>query len=64
MRLLREAVKWALGIVLALFFFLVPLPRSVPSWAGYVQWGIGSLIAVCIVGKLLYDTLFYNRYRP
>lgn len=56
--------KWALALLATLLSFAVPLPESFPPLASQLQWGIGTLVGVCLLGKLLYDTLFYDRYRP
>lgn len=63
MRLPRGTWKWALAFVLNSLYFVVVLPIVLPRWASLLQWGLGALITVCLVGKLLFDTLFYDRYR-
>lgn len=56
--------RWALAFIANVLYFIVPLPLSLPFWVNPVRWGIGALVAICLVGKLLYDTLFFDRYRP
>lgn len=62
--LLRGIWRWALAFVVNALYFMVPLPVTWPAWVSLVHWGGGAFITVCLVGKLLYDTLFYDRYRP
>lgn len=55
--------RWALALALNGLYFMAPIPVSLPLWAVLAYWGIGALAAVCIIGKMLYDTLFYDRFR-
>ena len=64
MGLLRTVWRWALALALNAMYFIVPWPAGLPHWASLLHWGLGALISVCLVGKLLYDTLFYDRFRP
>ncbi|MBI2304283.1 MAG: hypothetical protein HYU86_05995 [Chloroflexi bacterium] len=52
----------ATGLAMAIMF--VPLPEEWPQWASWAQVGVAALVIVIILGKLLYDTLFYDRYWP
>lgn len=50
-------IAWVLGTV--------PLPRVTPQvWFADVQVPIVIFLLICYLGKLLIDTLFYDRYRP
>ena len=62
-RLGRLLVELALGTVLALFLLLVPLAWLGPLVAA-LQVPLAVVMIVCLLGKLLYDTLFYDHYRP
>lgn len=52
----------ALGV--ALLFILLLLPHL--PWKRYqlLEVGLMAFILICYLGKLLYDTLFYDRYWP
>lgn len=58
--LLRALVALAVGAL----FILLPLPLG--PWKRYqlVKDGIVAFILISYLGKLLYDTLVYDRYRP
>ena len=64
MQLSGRLWRWALAFALNALYFVIPLQVSLPQWLSLLHWGIGALIAVTLLGKLLYDTLFYDRYRP
>lgn len=54
----------AIGIVLGLAVIVFPLPYDVdPLWE-MLQAPFGALLIVCFIGKALYDTLFYDHFRP
>jgi fumarate reductase subunit C len=57
-------VRVLAAVALALAVMLLPLPRWTPAWVAYVQVPVVAFLLICCLGKLLYDTLFYNRYRP
>jgi hypothetical protein len=54
----------ALGVSLGLLLLLVRLPWDAGSAGQLLQTGLGALLVVCSLGKALYDTLFYDHYRP
>lgn len=64
MRLPQGFWRWVLAFVLNALYFAVPWPVTLPRWTLLAHWGLGALITVCLLGKLLYDTLFYDRFRP
>jgi hypothetical protein len=53
-----------IATALAVAIILLPLPWWTPAWVAYVQVPATVFLLICYVGKLLYDTLFYNRYWP
>lgn len=60
-RLLVRLVVLLGGVLVVL---AVPLPGNRASWLGPAVQGVGALVLVCWMGKLLYDTLFYDRGAP
>ncbi len=64
MRLPQGFWRWVFAFTLNGLYFAAPWPVTLPGWATLVHWGLGALITVCLLGKLLYDTLFYDRFRP
>ncbi|MBI4321211.1 MAG: hypothetical protein HY675_22190 [Chloroflexi bacterium] len=53
----------AAGVVAGLIVMALPMPEDIdPLWQ-MLQAPIGALLVVCSIGKALYDTLFYDRYR-
>ncbi len=57
-------VRVLIATALALAVMLLPLPWWTPTCLAYVQVPVVVFVLICYVGKLLYDTLFYNRYWP
>ncbi len=55
--LLRAAVAFLVAV--GLMFF--PLPVWTPQWIVWIQVPAVVFLLVCYLGKLLYDTLFYDR---
>lgn len=55
---------WKAGLLLlvGVVALLVPLPPMLPPWAQLVRVGLAVTVILCTLGKLLYDTLFYNRF--
>jgi len=49
---------------LAVVITLLPQPGSLPSWLEAVWMPVVIFLLLCYTGKLLYDTLFYDHYRP
>ncbi len=61
------ALALAKGIIAILFAgacAFVPLAEWAPIWALQVQVPVTGVLLVCYLGKLLYDTLFYDHYWP
>ncbi len=63
-RLRGLALRLTAVIAVTLVIMFAPRPDSWPPWAGPVQAGVAVTVLVFSLGKLLYDTLFYNRYWP
>jgi hypothetical protein len=61
-KLLSLAGRVLAAVVLALIIMLLPPPAQFPAWVGQVQVGGAVFFLVCYIGKLLYDTLFYDHY--
>lgn len=55
--------RLALAAALTFLCAVLPLPFWTPVWFAYYQVPLAVLLFVCYLGKLLYDTLFYERYR-
>lgn len=56
---------WALLLALAVSVSGgLPLPWELPTWVYEARTGLAVALLVCFLGKLLYDTLFYDHYRP
>jgi hypothetical protein len=59
-RLARRAV---VALALGLLFALAPLPARTPDWLMNAQLPLAAFLAIVLIGKALYDTLFWERYR-
>lgn len=56
------ALKRALlAVLLVLILTHVPLPMQTPHWIAFVEIPVLVFLLVCYLGKVLYDTLFYDR---
>ncbi len=56
------ALKRALlAVLLVLILTHVPLPAQTPGWVAFAEIPVLVFLLVCYLGKVLYDTLFYNR---
>jgi hypothetical protein len=60
----RAAIRLTGALALASALYLTPLPEDWPARLYYLQVSLAAILVVCALGKLLYDTLFYNRYKP
>jgi len=63
-RLLLLGCRLLVALVVALLFFLLPLPIPLGREVRLAKDALVALILVCFLGKLLYDTLFYDHYWP
>lgn len=48
--------------LVALLLFSIPLPEEVPAFIRGLQIPGAVIITICLTGKMLYDTFFYDRY--
>lgn len=55
--------KAGLALVIALIIALAPLPVWTPAWFTYFQVPAAVALFICYLGKLLYDTLFWDRVK-
>ncbi len=63
-RILRALGRLMAAAALAVVITLLPQPGSLPSWLEAVWMPVVIFLLLCYTGKLLYDTLFYDHYRP
>ena len=63
-RLLYLVARVALAMLVAIVVMLLPLPSGAPAWLSERHVPIIVFLLVCYIGKLLYDTLFYDHYWP
>lgn len=63
-RLKRLCLRSGVALLLTLLITLVPLPGDLPPFTSTLVTAGATLILICYLGKLLYDTLFYDRYWP
>ncbi len=52
------------AIIVAIIVMLMPAPGIFPPWLVKLQMPVTIVLLICYLGKLLYDTLFYDHYRP
>jgi hypothetical protein len=62
-RLLRLLLKAGVAALLAGLCAIAPLSTWAPHWLSQVQGAVAILALLCYLGKLLYDTLFFDHYR-
>lgn len=55
------ALRVLVALLVALTAMLIPLPVWAPQRVVWVQIPVTVFLLVCYLGKLLYDTLFYER---
>ena len=63
-RLRSLVIKALVAMSMALLCAIAPLAALVPIGIVQAQVPIIMLILLCYLGKLLIDTLFYDRFRP
>lgn len=62
---LKKAIPRALtALAIGLLFILLPLPLETRSQYQLIKDGVVAFLLVVYLGKLLFDTLFYDRYWP
>jgi hypothetical protein len=64
--LLREVPRVAVRLVVAFALFglvgTIPWPAAAGSWIATASFASLAATVLVLCGKLLYDTLFYDRY--
>jgi hypothetical protein len=63
-RIVQVVIRILLATALAVIVMMLPPPPQWPAWVGNVQSPLVVFLLVCYIGKLLYDTLFYDHYLP
>ncbi|MBI4289454.1 MAG: hypothetical protein HY671_13640 [Chloroflexi bacterium] len=63
-RLKRALLKASVALAIGALFILLPLPLG--PWKRYqlLKDGVVGFVLVTYLGKVLFDTLFYDRYWP
>ena len=61
-KLVYLVVRAVIAAALAMTIMLLPPPQGFPAWVGKVQQPLAVFVLICYIGKLLYDTLFYDHY--
>lgn len=59
-----RALFYRLSLILLFFWILALLPSPTEAIPLRLKNGLVGIIAVLYIGKTLYDTLFYDHYRP
>ncbi len=62
-RWLRALARAILAVIVVFLLAHVPLPHQTPAWFAFVEAPILVFALLCYMGKLLYDTLFYDHYQ-
>lgn len=65
---MSRRLRWFLerfAIAAAVFFVIVvfPLPFWTPKWFELFQVPVAVMLFIIYLGKLLFDTFFYDQYR-
>lgn len=60
----RVAVRALIATLLLWVFVLIPLPRETPQLFVMLQVPAAVFLFIVYIGKLLYDTFFFNHFRP
>lgn len=63
-RLAHLLLRAFLAVMLAAAVMMLPSPESMPAWLAWVEGPVIVFVLICYLGKVLYDTLFYDHYRP
>ncbi len=62
---LKKAIPRALAaLAIGFLFILLPLPLETKRQYQLLKDGVVAFLLVVYLGKLLFDTLFYDRYWP
>ena len=57
-------IRVVLVTLVALVLIYWPLPVPLAHFIGSIRVPAIIIISICYIGKLLYDTLYYDHYRP
>ncbi|MBI1801941.1 MAG: hypothetical protein HYR71_09975 [Chloroflexi bacterium] len=57
-------LKALLAVTASTACAILPLAEWAPFWLLKIQVPLTGLALVCTIGKLMYDTLFYDHYWP
>ena len=60
----RFFLRAGVGTAVAVVALLAPLPLFLPEWLHLVKAALTAFLLLVWLGTLLYDTLFYDQYRP
>ena len=63
-RIVLLVVRVLMATAVAVIVLLLPPPPELPAWLAKVQMPLTIFVLVCYIGKLLFDTLFFNHYQP
>ena len=58
------AIRVVIATFLAWIFATAPLPQIAPqTWFAFIQVPFAIFTFICYIGKLMFDTLFYDHYK-
>ena len=63
-RWLTALLRALLAVLIVVLVAHIPIPQQTPRWVAYGEVPLLVFVLVCYLGKLLYDTLFYDHYQP
>ncbi len=61
-RWLTALLRALLAVLIVFIVAHIPAPQQSPRWFAYGEVPVLVFLLVCYLGKLLYDTLFYDHY--
>jgi hypothetical protein len=61
-RLWYVAFRILVATGLAIIVMVLPPPSELPAWLDQLWQPVIVFVLICYIGKLLYDTLFYDHY--
>ncbi len=63
-RLRSLAIRVVIATLLAWLLATAPLPQIAPqTWFAFIQVPFAIFTLICYIGKLMFDTLFYDHYK-
>lgn len=60
----RLLLRTGLALAIAVVMMTIPTFRLTPHWFAFRVVPLVVFLLICYIGKLLYDTLFFDRYQP